>query len=327
MRNLKPAKYSLSSLSYYCLYGFLYSLSLLPFPVLYALSDLVCFVLFKVFGYRKKVVLGNLRNSFPDKTPAEIDRLANSFYHYLCDLFLEMFKTLSISQKSMLRHCEMSPEALAIFKKIADERRSLILVCGHYGNWEWAGNTFSLLCSQHLNVIYHPLSNKAFDRLMYTMRTRFGTGLIEMNATYKEMVRQKGSLTATAFIADQTPFPERAYWTQFLNQDTPIFMGPETIARKLNYPIVYTSVNKTRRGYYQIHAELLVDRPADTKDGEISEGHTRRLEQDIVSHPEIWLWSHKRWKYSRPAAATAAAAAPAAAASTLSQTLSNPQPC
>jgi KDO2-lipid IV(A) lauroyltransferase len=320
MRNPKSDIKSAPSLSYYCLYGFLYSLSLLPFPVLYALSDLVCFVLFKVFGYRKKVVLGNLRNSFPDKSPAEIDRLANKFYHYLCDLFLEMFKTLSISKKSMLRHCEMSPEALKVFQKIAGEGRSLILVCGHYGNWEWAGNTFSLLCSQHLNVIYHPLSSGAFDRLMYTMRTRFGTGLIEMNSTYKEMVRQKGTITATAFIADQTPFPERAYWTQFLNQDTPIFMGPETIARKLNYPIVYTSVKLIRRGYYQIHAELLVDRPADTRDGEISELHTRRLEQDIVSHPEIWLWSHKRWKYSRPAAAVAPA-------STQSQTLSNPQPC
>ncbi len=292
------------SLSYRCLYGLLYGLSLLPFPLLYGLSDFVCFILFRVFGYRKRVVLGNLRNAFPDKSPAEINHLAHKFYSYLCDLFLEMFKTLSITRKSMLKHCQMSPEALALFRELSEEGKSLILVCGHYGNWEWAGNTFSLLCSQRLSVIYHPLSSQAFDRLMYRMRTRFGTGLIAMNSTFREMVRQKGTITATAFIADQTPFPERAYWTKFLNQDTPIFMGPETIARKLNYPIVYTSVTRERRGYYRIHAERLVDQPAATADGQISELHTRRLERDIVSHPEIWLWSHKRWKYSRPVAQT-----------------------
>lgn len=291
---------STQKLSYGCLYGLLYLLSLLPFPLLYAVSDFVCFFLFRVFGYRKGVVVKNLQRSFPEKSPEEIDRLAADFFHYLCDLFLEMFKTLSISRESMLRHCRMSPETLALFKKLAEEEKSLILVCGHYGNWEWAGNTFSMLCPQRLSVIYHPLSNPAFDRLMYTMRTRFGTGLIEMNSTFRTMVKQKGTLTATAFIADQTPFPERAYWTRFLNQDTPVFMGPETIARKMNYPIVYTSVQRERRGYYLIHAELLVENPAATAEGEISELHTRRLERDIVSHPEIWLWSHKRWKYSRP---------------------------
>ena len=286
---------------YYCLYSLLYALSLLPFPLLYALSDFVCFILFRVFGYRKNVVLTNLRKSFPEKSPAEIERLARRFYSYLCDLFLEMFKTLSISKESMLRHCQMSPEALQLFRELGEEGKSLILVCGHYGNWEWAGNTFSLLCPQRLSVIYHPLSSPAFDHLMYKMRTRFGTGLIEMNATYKMMVRQKGTLTATGFIADQTPFPERAYWTQFLCQDTPVFMGPETIARKLNYPIIYTSVKRLKRGYYRIDAERLVERPAGTADGEISELHTRRLEQDILAHPEVWLWSHKRWKYKRPA--------------------------
>ncbi len=291
---------SSQNISYYFLYGFLYLLSLLPFPLLYALSDLVYFFLYRVFGYRKGVVLKNLRNSFPDKSPEEIDRLARDFYSYLCDLFLEMFKTLSISKEAMLRHCTISSEALELFQELGKEGKSLVLVCGHYGNWEWAGNTFSLLCPQRLSVIYHPLSSKAFDRLMYKMRTRFGTGLIEMRSTFKEMVKQKGTLTATAFIADQTPFPEKAYWTRFLNQDTPIFMGTETIARKMNYPIVYTSLQRERRGYYRIYAELLVEKPAGTVEGEISELHTRRLERDIVSHPEIWLWSHKRWKYQRP---------------------------
>jgi Kdo2-lipid IVA lauroyltransferase/acyltransferase len=286
--------------SYWCLYGSLYGLSLLPFPLLYALSDGVCFLLFHVFGYRKAVVYQNLRNAFPEKSPAEIDRMARAFYHYLCDLFLEMFKTLSISKRTMLRRCRMSPEALALFNELAAEGKSLILVLGHLGNWEWAGNTFSLLCSQPLSVIYHPLSSPAFDRLMYKMRTRFGTGLIDMNSTFRVMVKEKGTITATAFIADQTPQPQRAYWTTFMNQDTPVFLGPETIARKRNYPVVYTAAYRERRGYYRIHAERLVDEPANTADGEITELHTRRLEKDIIQHPEIWLWSHRRWKHVRP---------------------------
>lgn len=286
--------------SYYLLYGALYALSLLPFPVLYALSDGVCFLLLRVFGYRKKVVEKNMRNAFPDKTPEEINRLVGTFYSYLCDLFLEMFKTLSISRASMLKHCRMTPEALKIFNDLGAEKKSVIVVLGHYGNWEWAGNTFSLLCPQPLSVIYHPLSSPAFDRLMYKMRTRFGSGLIDMNSTFRVMVKQKGEMTATAFIADQTPQPQRAYWTCFLNQDTPVFQGTEIIAKKLNYPVVYTSVQKERRGYYSIHAELLPEEPASTADGFISEWHTRRLEQDILARPETWLWSHRRWKHARP---------------------------
>jgi KDO2-lipid IV(A) lauroyltransferase len=295
-----PGNKRLQTLSFYCLYSLLYGLSLLPFPVLYLLSDVVCFMLYHVFGYRKEVVFRNLRNAFPEKSPQEIESLGRTFYSYLCDLFLEMFKTLSISRKSMLRHCEMDPKALALFRELADEGKSLILVSGHYGNWEWAGNTFSLLCPQPLSVIYHPLSSPAFDRLMYKMRTRFGTGLIDMNNTFKVMVKQKGTLTATAFIADQTPQPQRAYWTQFMNQDTPVFLGPETIARKLNYPVVFTAVDRIRRGYYRIYAERLVEEPAATAEGEISELHTRRLEKDIIGHPEIWLWSHRRWKHAKP---------------------------
>jgi KDO2-lipid IV(A) lauroyltransferase len=295
-----PQLNRLQTFSYYCLYSALYTLSLLPFPVLYLLSDGVCFLVFRVLGYRKSVVFKNLSNSFPEKNQKEIEHLAKSYYRYLCDLFLETFKTLSISKSAMLRHCEMDGEALAIFKDLAGQGKSAILVLGHYGNWEWAGNTFSMLCPQPLYVIYHTISSPIFDRLMYKMRTRFGGGLIESSQTFKTMVKQKGTVTAVAFIADQTPQPQRAHWMTFLNQDTPVFMGAETIARKLNYPIVYATVKRLRRGYYRIYAERLIEAPAASAEGAISELHTRRLEKDILAHPEIWLWSHKRWKHARP---------------------------
>jgi KDO2-lipid IV(A) lauroyltransferase len=256
-------------------------------------------ILYHVIGYRREVIRVNLSNAFPEKSPAEIKELGRRFYIHLCDLFLETFKTLTISKESMIRHCSMSPAARALFDKLADEKTSVVLVMGHHGNWEWAGNSFSLLCKQQLYVIYHPLNDKHFNRLIVNMRSRFGTRLIEMRNTIRQMIAQRNELSATAFIADQTPAPESAYWTTFLNQDTPVFWGTEKIARKLNYPVVYAFVKKLKRGYYEIQAEMLVEKPSEIPDGGISELHTRRLEKDILLQPETWLWSHRRWKHKR----------------------------
>jgi KDO2-lipid IV(A) lauroyltransferase len=286
---------------YYIALPFIYLLSLLPFPVLYGLSNVVYVLLYGVLGYRKKVVVTNLRNAFPEKSEQEIRQLCRAFYRYFCDLFLEVFKTLTVSPETMLKHCRFSPQAQVVFDELAERNQSVVLVLGHLGNWEWAGNTFSLLCKQQLYVIYHPIANPYFDRLTYRMRTRFGTKLIAMKDTYRAMLAQKQELSTTAFIADQTPSAiHTAYWTTFLNQDTPVFPGTEIIARKLNYPVVYTRVKRLKRGYYEIDAEILVADPAETIEGEISEKHTRRLERDIIEQPETWLWTHRRWKHKRP---------------------------
>jgi Kdo2-lipid IVA lauroyltransferase/acyltransferase len=289
----------LNNILYYLSLPFLYLLSVLPFRVLYAFSDFVCFLLYNVIGYRKEVVLKNLRNSFPDKSEKEILAICNKFYSYLCDLTIETFKTLTITPKKMKEHCSLAPEALALFNKYYDEKRSVIIVLGHYGNWEWAGNAFSLCCKQQLNVIYHPLSNPKFNRLIYNMRTRFGTGLIAMNNVFKEMLRNRDKLSATAFIADQTPSHQNVQWLTFLNQETAVFKGTEVIARKMNLPVIYISIFRIKRGFYEMQAHLISDAAATTPDGEITELHTRCLERDINLHPELWLWSHKRWKLKR----------------------------
>ncbi len=287
-------------LIYYITIPFIYLLSLLPFPVLYLFSDFLYVILYRVLGYRKKVVLSNLRNSFPNKTEKEIQLICKQYYHYLCDLFLETFKTLTISKTNMLKHCYFNPASLDILNKLASENKNIILVLGHLGNWEWAGNTFSLLCKHQLYVIYHPISNVHFDKLMYKMRTRFGTKLIQMKQAYKDMLQNKHTLNTTAFIADQTPSAQNAYWTQFLNQETPVFKGTEVIAKKLNYTVVYAFVKKVKRGYYEIFVDVLCANPNETKEGEISEMHTRKLEEDIIKQPQNWLWSHKRWKHKKP---------------------------
>lgn len=285
---------------YYIAIPFIYFLSVLPFPLLYLLSDVVFFVLFYVLRYRRGVVRKNLENAFPGKTKAELYKLEKGFFSYFADLFLETFKTLTISRSAMLKHCSINQSALDLFARLAKEKQSFIIVMGHNGNWEWAGNSFSLCGLHHLYVIYHPIANPYFDNLMYRMRTRFGTGLIDMKDTFRDMVKNRTELTATAFIADQTPQPDRAHWMQFLNQDTPVFFGPEKIAEKMKYPVVYVGLQRVKRGYYTVHADLLASPPYLRQEGVITELHTRRLEQDILQQPETWLWSHRRWKHKRP---------------------------
>jgi KDO2-lipid IV(A) lauroyltransferase len=276
---------------------FIYLLSILPFWILHGIADVFFVLIYYIIGYRKLVVRENLKNSFPEKTEHERLKIERHFFRYLTDFFLETFKTLTISKKNALKRCKFSKQTLRLFEKLNAENRSCIIVMGHYGNWEWAGNTFSILCKQQLYVIYHPLSNKQFDKLMYTMRTRFGSKLYAMKDTIREMIKNRNELNATAFIADQTPSPETAYWTTFLNQPTPVFWGTEKIACKLNYPVVYVTVNRVKRSYYEVNAELLIDHPKDFPEGTISELHTCKLEKDIREQPEIWLWSHKRWKH------------------------------
>lgn len=285
---------------YYILLPFIYLLSWIPFPLFYGVSDLMFVMIYSVFGYRKKVVGQNLRNAFPEKSEKEIRAIMRRFYRSFCDVLLETFKTLTISERSAIKRCQLTPEALQLFNRYADENKSIIIVMGHFGNWEWAGNTFSLQCRHHLYVVYHPLSNKHFNGLIYRMRTRFGTGLIAMKDTFREMVQHKAELDATAFIADQTPAPDSAFWLTFLNQDTPVFQGTEKIARKMNYPVIYARVERVKRGYYEISAETLFDEPGKTTEGEITAAHTRALEKDIQRQPESWLWSHRRWKHKRP---------------------------
>lgn len=289
----------MQALAYYIALPFIYLLAIIPYPLFHFISNGVYLLLYYVIGYRKTVVRQNLKNAFPQKTDAERKLIEKKFYRYLCDLFLETFKTLIFSRQKAIEHCRLSADAEKLFRNYEAQKKSIILVLGHFGNWEWAGNAFSLTSKQQLYVIYHPLQNKQFNNLTIKMRTRFGTKLIAMRETYKEMVNLRDEVNATAFIADQTPQPDNAYWTKFLNQDTPVFWGTEKIAQKTNYPVVYVSVKRIKRGYYEIFAETLFEHPKETREGEISEAHTRKLEKEIIAQPEIWLWSHKRWKHKK----------------------------
>src|SRR5258706_1892924 len=286
----------MQAVTFYLVYPFLYLIASLPFWALYKLSDLL-YYLFLLSGYRKKVVLENLRNSFPEKSAKEIDALCKAYFSYLCDLTLETLKTMRMTEQEAKEHCAFHKDEW--LDKMFEEKKSFIIVMGHYGNWEWAGPSFTLNSKHQLVVIYRPLSNPYFEKMLTKTRTKFGTRITAVNQTLRDMVTNRKNVTATAFIADQAASTANSYWTTFLQQDTSVFNGPEKISVKFNYPVVYMKIQRVKRGYYALTPELLFDNPASTSEGEILETFSQRLEKDIITDPVIWLWSHRRWKHKR----------------------------
>ncbi|HQS52709.1 MAG: hypothetical protein B7X86_00745 [Sphingobacteriales bacterium 17-39-43] len=275
----------------------LYLISLLPFPVLYFFSDILYIFLYYIVKYRRKVVLNNLLNSFPEKSRSEIEQIEKRFYHYLADLMLESVKTISISAKEIKKRFVF--KNLEILKTYLQDGRSVIAVSGHYGNWEWGPVAIGLELTEKVLVVYKPLSDKRFEGLLNSMRSRFGSVMVPMKLTLRKVIEYKNEPNVLVLVGDQTPTREESqYFTNFLNQQTAVFLGVEKIAFKLKNPIVYFSINRIKRGYYECLVKSLIDNPEDTKEHEITDAHTKELEKNICFQPEYWLWSHKRWKFS-----------------------------
>jgi Kdo2-lipid IVA lauroyltransferase/acyltransferase len=286
----------MTALFYYLTYPFVYLLASLPFPALYAVSDALAWLM-RLVGYRKDVIKTNLRNSFPEKSEAEIRDIYLQFYTYLCDLMLETIKTMRMTEEEYKERVIVeNPELL---HDLYAKGKSVVLMLGHYGNWELFGPCMSLNTDHQLVVVFRPLTNPYFDRMMTSWRTRFGTEITPVQQTLRTMINNKNRLTITAFISDQAA-PIGAYWTTFLHQETSVFTGAEKVASKFGFPVVYLHGARPKRGHYTIKLEILYAEPSKTGENEISEGFTRRLERDIVADPVIWLWSHKRWKNKRP---------------------------
>ncbi len=272
---------------------------MLPLGLLYLFSDFLYLIIYRVVGYRKAVVRENLRQSFPAQTQSDLLRIEKKFYRYFCDLVLETLKTLVISPRRLDRMVQF--ENTELLERYHMEGQSIALVLGHQGNWELVGAAYSQLGFHPLYVIYHPLSNPHYDRLLRHMRTRLGNGLYSVKTVLRDMVSRRDTVTATAFIADQTPQPDRAHWMEFLSQDTPVFRGTAILSRRLKLPLIYVSVTRSERGKYLVKLEELASEPSRLEEDELTELHTRRLEVDIRAHPELWLWTHRRWKHQRTA--------------------------
>jgi KDO2-lipid IV(A) lauroyltransferase len=287
----------MSRILYYVL---LLPLSRLPLRVLYKLSDFLYLVLYRCLGYRSKVVLGNLRNSFPEKSAAEIKVIADEFYHYFCDQLVETIRLFSMPKEELLERCTMND--IALFHQYAKQGKAVLIAGGHYNNWELVAMGLSAQIP-HLGVaIYHPLKNKFLNEKLQASRGRFGLELVPTKAVKNYFASNTQRMTATIFGTDQAPSnPHNAYWTMFLNQETPIFWGIERYAKEYNYPIVFIKVSRTGRGHFTVDTLPVCDQPQQYAEGEISELHTRILEKIILEKPDYWLWTHRRWKRTRPA--------------------------
>ena len=272
-------------------------ISFLPFPVLYFLSDILYLFLYYIIKYRRIVVSENLLNSFPEKSKSELRQIEKRFYRYLADLMLESVKTISISANEIKKRFVF--KNLELLTNYLQNGRSVIAVTGHYGNWEWGPVAIGLELKEKVLVVYKPLSDKLFEGLMNSMRTRFGTIMVPMKQTLRKVVEFKNEPHLLILVGDQTPSREESeYFTSFLNQQTAVFLGVEKIALKTNNPIIYFSINKLKRGYYECLVKSLIDNPEQTNEYEITNSHIRELEKNIRFQPEYWLWSHKRWKFS-----------------------------
>lgn len=277
--------------------GLLFLISLLPFRILYLISDLLYITLYYFTGYRRKVVFNNLKNSFPDKSVEELKVIEKRYYHYLADLIVESVKSFTISSEEIKKRFVF--KNLSVITSYLESGRSVIAVSGHYGNWEWASIAIAQELNEDMLIVYKPLSNKRFEKLVNAMRSKFGAILVPMKNTLRKIVEYKNKPYVLALISDQTPPREEShYFMNFLNQPTAIFLGVEKIAVKYNNPIIYFNIKRIKRGYYECLIELIVDNPASTKEFEITNIHTKELEKNICLAPEFWLWSHKRWKFS-----------------------------
>ncbi len=290
----------MNALGFYLLYPLIWAFTLLPLRIQYLLSDLLFVLNFLFIGYRKKVVYLNLRNSFPEKSNKDIRSITRKFYRHLFDQMIESIALMHMSPGKILKHNRFkNPEVIEdLYKK----NKGVILILGHYGNWEWL-ISLQMLVSHKTLAIYKQLNNKYFDRMYINTRSRYGMTPVLMNRILRELIsrEQKNELTLTYSLSDQRPlFRHIQYWTRFLNQDTPVYLGTEKIARKMNLAVVFSKMRKIRRGIYETEFIPLFENSQETKEHEITDKYLSILEKTIIERPELWLWTHKRWKHIKP---------------------------
>jgi KDO2-lipid IV(A) lauroyltransferase len=270
----------------------------IPFWVMYILSDGLAFLLFRVLGYRKKVVFDNLRRAFPEKTPAEIRRLGRLFYYNLTDTTLETVKLFTASIPEANRRCPCrNPE---LVNRYLDRGQAVILTGSHYNNWEITGLTMPPCFHGATVTAFKPLTNKVIDRYLNLSRGRTGMELVSMDELFKVMRKRTGEPAVYILLADQSPSSRKsAHWVDFLGQESASLPGADVLARKFGYPVLYYHVQRLRRGYYEVIFSEICPNPAEATEMEITHAYARHLETYIREQPENWLWSHKRWKIQR----------------------------
>lgn len=289
------------SILYYGLFSLAKVVSLLPFCVLYAISDVLYYPLYYVVRYRRGIVRRNLTESFPNKTEAEILDIEKRFYHFFVDMMMESVKLLSISRAEISKRMEF-PNIDKV-NQLLDNGKSISIFLGHYGNWEWLSTT-SLHSTKTAEValIYHKLRNKAMNRLIKKLRQRAGSVCIDMYQTVRFMAAAKSEKRTCmiGFIADQSPKKrEVKYFLRFLNHNAPVLTGTEKATKHFGYEALFASMKRVGRGYYKCTFYNLHDDPKSLPDFELTDLYYKRLEQEINESPETYLWTHNRFKHAK----------------------------
>ena len=285
----------ISALLYYLI---LIPISLLPFPVMYLFSDLFFVILYYIFPYRKKLVVSNLKRSFPQKSDKEIAQITKEFYKHFCDIVFETLKVFTASQQTLKSRVTL--ENTEILRNYYKQGKSVIVVTGHFANWEWPAVTLPFHSDHKGSGIYSTLSNKFFDKKLRSTRARFGTQLMSTRKVHEFFEETKNELFTYGFINDQSPSkPEKGHWMTFLGQDTCMLLGAEKYALLYNYPVVYGKITKTKRGHYNLSYELVSDNPSAEKPFFITERSAQINEKLITAQPQFWLWTHRRWKHKK----------------------------
>lgn len=278
-------------------------MSLLPMGVLHFISDLIYYPLYYVARYRRKVVHTNLTNAFPEKTEKEIVQIEKKFYSAFCDYIVENLKLMGMSPEKAKKYLRF--EGIEEVEKIMNETgKSCVLYIGHFFNWEfitsiglWFKNT-----DIHFGTIYHPLANKAMDRLFIELREQYGAEGISMAQTLRRIMQlqKEKKMYLIGFIADQVPHWEAIdYWMEFFHQETPVFTGTEKIARRTESCVFYLSMRRERRGHYVATFHKMAEDATSTKEHELTNMYYHLLEENMKEHPELWLWTHRRWKRTK----------------------------
>lgn len=289
--------FAMQRLVYIIIYPFLWLVSILPMQVLYWKSNALYFLMYHIFGYRKKVVMGNLHLVFPDKSDKEIKAIAKKFYQHLCDLIFETIKSLTISEAALNRQFQY--KNLDYLEQLYAQGKSVLLMCGHYASWEWSG-MLSRLTPFKAIAVYKKMDNPYFDNLVKKIRGRFGATLVRNTQITKVLYRhfKEGTQTLTLILSDQTPKLGKFKARQlFMGIDVPVFTGTEELAKLLDFSAVYFKVEKVKRGHYEVSFIPMAENPKTIKDFELTQMFLAEIEKQIYETPQYYLWSHKRWKH------------------------------
>lgn len=280
-------------------FPFLWIISILPFRIFYWLSDCIYVLVYYIVGYRKKTVRENLALALPHLSDKERLEIEKKSYHHLCDMFLEMVKTMTISSEEMNKRFKITN--LEVIKEYEKKGKSIMLIASHYASWEWL-----ITLNQKISflgvAVYKKLANKHFDKLVRDIRSKYNTELVPTSKTIPLIANnQKNNIQCVYGLAsDQSPKADRIFhWESFMGVEVPVHTGPEMLAKKYDMTVVFAKVKKVKRGYYELTIIPLNDNPKSIPDFGITHIYIKEVEKQILEAPEYYFWTHKRWKHRR----------------------------